>query len=204
ETALDSSLTTIASTGALSLLDDRSWTTSGAAITDEGVITLGGGAISATATGASLTIADGGKLVGYGDVAANSFTNSGTIEASGGPLDLNSAVVGTGTLQIDAGAELIANGAIASTQTVSFQGTGGALELLSPNTFGASIEGFAAGDTLLTSARFVSFVENSAGTSGTLTLLSGNTTDHITLVGDYSSSLVTHSRTGGLTTIGYA
>jgi len=120
------------------------------------------------------------------------------------PLDLNSAVVGTGTLQIDAGAELIANGAIASTQTVSFQGTGGALELLSPNTFGASIEGFAAGDTLLTSARFVSFVENSAGTSGTLTLLSGNTTDHITLVGDYSSSLVTHSRTGGLTTIGYA
>ena len=203
-TSLDSSLTTIASTGALSLLDDRSWTTSGSAITDKGVITLGGGAITATATDASLTIAAGGKLVGYGDVAANSFTNSGTIEASGGPLQLNSAVAGTGTLQIDAGAELIANDAIASAQTVSFEGTDGALELLSPDNFDASIKGFAAGDTLLTSVSFDSFVENSAGTSGTLTLTSGSTTDHITFVGHYSSSLVTHSTRGGLTTIGYA
>ena len=200
--SLDSTLTSVGSTGALSLLDDRGWTTSGAAITDKGVITLGGGAIAATVTGASLTIGAGGKLAGFGAVAANSLTNSGTIEASGAQLQLNSAVTGKGTLQVDGGAELVANDSLASTQTVSFQGSGGSLALFGPNTYDGSIDGFTAGDTLLTSANFVSFVENTAGTSGTLTLSSG-TTAEITLVGDYVNANITHVTNGAITTIGY-
>jgi hypothetical protein len=202
-TSLDASLTTIASTGALSLLDFRNWTTSGAAITDNGLITLGGGAINATATSASLTVGVGGQLDGYGGVTANSLTNSGTIAASGGALQLNSGVTGAGTLQVDAGAELDANAAVASTQAVSFAGVGGTLGLFSPNSFAATISGFAAGDTFLTSAAFVNFMENVGGTSGTLTLSSGGVTDQITLNGVYSNSLFTHSTSGAITTIGY-
>ncbi len=87
-TSLDTSLRTISSSGSLSLLGGRGWTISGAAVVNQGVIALGGGTLAATASGASLSDAAGGKLSGYGTVTATSFANSGVIEASGGALTL--------------------------------------------------------------------------------------------------------------------
>ena len=84
---IDTTLRTIGASGELELLASRNWTTAGAAITNDGIIQLGGGTLTATASGASLTDATGSKLDGFGTVTATTFANSGTIEASGGTLD---------------------------------------------------------------------------------------------------------------------
>ena len=85
---IDTTLLTIGPSGELQLLASRNWTTAGAPITNDGIIQLGGGTLTATASGASLTDAAGSTLEGFGTVTATTFDNSGTIEVSGGTLTL--------------------------------------------------------------------------------------------------------------------
>ena len=82
QVSFDSTLTTIGANGQLHLVSGRNFTTSNA-ITDNGLLDLGG----TTFTAPSLAIGATGTLNGFGTVAA-SVTNSGLIDAHGGSLSL--------------------------------------------------------------------------------------------------------------------
>ena len=73
---------------------------------DNGLIQLGGGALTVTGTGSSLTIGAAGKLTGFGVVDSTTLTNSGEIVASGGTLTVQNTIAGTGGLEIDANGRL--------------------------------------------------------------------------------------------------
>ncbi len=77
---LESSLTTIAAAGVLQILGTRDYTTA-KAISNSGVIQLGGG----TFTSASLANAAGSSLAGFGTVAS-SVNEAGAVTAAGGAL----------------------------------------------------------------------------------------------------------------------
>ncbi len=143
---LDSTLSTIGSTGELQLLNGRSWTTAGAAITNDGIINLGGGTITATATGSSLTDGTGSTLVGFGTVDATTFINSGMIEAKGGALTLHLSVTGSGASQIDGGADLIVAEGLGG--AVNVAGDDATLQINTPASFSATLGGFSLGDTI--------------------------------------------------------
>src|ERR1035437_3598271 len=74
------------------------------------------------------TAINSGTLVGYGVIAA-ALINNGTIEASnnsvpgsstGGDLEIQGAVSGTGTMIIAPGATLAIDGALGAGQTITF------------------------------------------------------------------------------------
>ena len=102
---LEASLTTIAATGRLSLLAGRGWT-SALSLTDNGVLTLGGGDFDA----AGLTVNATGLASGSGDIVSP-LTDDGAVEARGGTLTLAGAVTGTGVLKIAANSTLDIAGA---------------------------------------------------------------------------------------------
>ena len=98
-TAIENSLTTIARTGELQVLNDRDYTTT-LKITNSGILALGGG----TFTAKGLNDKTGSTLSGFGILKAN-LTSSGAIVATGGTLELDGhkntisgTESGTGTL----------------------------------------------------------------------------------------------------------
>jgi hypothetical protein len=188
-TAIDTSLTAISSTGAFSLLGGRGWTTAGAAISNSGVITLGGGTITATATGASLTDASGSRLVGSGTVTATSFANSGVIEASGGTLTISNALTGSGALQIDASADLVVGGAVASGASAIFNGANATLTLKAPSTFSATLGALGAGDAI----DLVGVTANSATVSGGKLVVAENGTTVATFALNSAAAALAYS-----------
>ena len=112
--ALETSLTTIVAGGRLTLLDDRGWTST-LALTDEGLLTLGGGDFAPGA----LTVASGGTVSGFGDITSDAG-DEGLIEARGGTLTLSGAVTGSGALKIASNSTLILGDAAAVGQEVLF------------------------------------------------------------------------------------
>jgi hypothetical protein len=134
------------------------------------------------------TAINNGTLVGYGLIAAN-LINNGTVEASsscvpgsstGGDLEIQGSVSGTGSMTIAPAATLQIDGSLGSGQSIAF--TPGAPETLilgSPTeTIPNPITGFALGDAL-------EFSDGSVINSGsllngnTLSVSSGNTTGSI-------------------------
>ena len=104
---IDSTLTTIASSGQLELLGGRNFSAVSSLVVN-GTVTLGGGTLSAPSGG--LAIGAGGTVIGFGAIDAGTAVNdSGKIEASGGTLSVPEAnnLPGTGILQADAGASLV-------------------------------------------------------------------------------------------------
>ena len=208
ETTIDSSLRTIAAKGDLSLLGGRSWTLgSSDAVSNYGTLTLGGGTLTATASGATLTNAAGSNLVGFGTVTASTFLNAGTIEATDETLELNAAVTGTGSEMIGAATlEIGAVGSVGSGQTVSFAASGGELELLNPNAFSAAIDNFNlggfTGDTIVTNWSFVSVALNGTS-SANVTLGEDGATTTLDLVGNFQNGTFSQATSGGYTTIGF-
>ena len=98
-TAIENSLTTIARTGELQVLNDRDYTTT-KKITNSGTLALGGGVFTAKGLNDHSTA----LLTGFGTLAA-SLTSSGAIVATGGTLELDGhkntisgTESGTGTL----------------------------------------------------------------------------------------------------------
>ena len=182
---IDTTLCTIGASGELQLLASRNWTTAGAAITNDGLIQLGGGTLISTASGASLTDAAGSKLRGFGTVTATTFTNSGTIEASGGTLTLTDAVSGTGGLQIDAGANLVLAATAATTNAATFNGQGATLTLDHVGSLTGVIGGVGLEDTF----DLVGVTANGATVNGSNQLVvtdNGTTVDTLQLSGNNS------------------
>ena len=148
QVSFDTTLRTIGAAGKLHLLAGRGLTTAAAPIRDNGLIQLGGGTLTVTGAGSSLTIGAGGKLLGLGVVDATTLTNSGLIEASGGTLTVQNAVKGKGGVQIDANATLVLGGSTAGGSTATFNGAGATLTLDKPASFASTIGGFGLDDTL--------------------------------------------------------
>jgi hypothetical protein len=142
-----------------------------------------------------------GVIAGAGIISGN-MLNVGTIEAAGGTLDVLGEILNPGgyyppppgKLKIDAGATLKLENFVQGGQTVVFNGANANLALISPQTFGAGISGFASGDGIdLTSFGFsssetVAFTENSSNTQGTLTVTDGTSQINLVLFGQYVSS----------------
>ena len=117
QVALDSTLSTIATTGALRVLGGRNFTAvaNGGSLTDNGQLQLGGGTLTTT----SLTVGIGADLLGFGTVKGP-VASSGLADANGGLLLLSSALTGASSLEADAGAtlQLAANAAITADSKV--------------------------------------------------------------------------------------
>jgi len=124
--SIDSTLTTIQSSGALHILAARDYTT-GNAITNHGMLQLGGG----TFTAPSLT--NSGTVTGFGTIVPV-VANTGSVVATGGNLTLAAGVTGTsGTVQI-AGDGLLTLGASSTAGTLIHDGSAaGSLNLGSNN-----------------------------------------------------------------------
>ena len=144
---------------------------------DSGTLLVGAAGVNALA----ITIAAAATLVTTaGDTLTGSLTDNGTIEANAGTLTLEQAVSGSGTLKIDADATLALAGALAAGGTVSFAGSGAALELSAPSKFSGAISGFTVGDSIdlvNTTATAIALnssnqlvVSNAGGTVATLDL----------------------------------
>lgn len=120
------------------------------------------------------------------------ITNSGTIAAAKGTLDLTGAVTGAGVMHILGGATLELDGKVGASQQVAFGA--GVLKLTSTANFFAGVSGFGAGDKIdlanITHAagETVGFVENAGGTQGVLTITSGSEKAKITLFGQYTAA----------------
>jgi hypothetical protein len=79
-------------------------------------------------------------------------TNDGTLAATGGTLDVSSAVsadpAATGGITIAAGALAEFDSTVASDQTVTFQAATGTLQIADQSGFAATIAGFQSGDVI--------------------------------------------------------
>jgi hypothetical protein len=89
-------------------------------------ITLAGGVINDSA---GLSTTSAGDITGHGTLnITGSVTGAGTLAASGGTLEVNGAVGSIGSLTIAGSATLLLDGTSSATG-VTFQGTGGTLEI---------------------------------------------------------------------------
>ena len=199
-TGLNTTLASITPAGALLLLGGLN-ANEGQAVSDSGVLQLGGGNFVTSALAINAT----GSLLGFGTVSAP-IVNSGSIEAQSGILQITGAVTGTGAEQINSGATLELDAAVSSGQTIAFETNIGTLALTTPSGFAAAILGFAAGneiDLIGVTATAVSYQSN------VLTVLNGTTTvASLNLSGSYSSDtdfeVVSDGNGGSLITIGSA
>jgi hypothetical protein len=106
----------------------------------------------------------GGLIQGFGNIVGP-LLNDATVEAKFGPnLDVNGAISGTGSLQIDTGCVLELGGAVSSAQTVDFTAAGQTLRLDDPAGFAATVAGFVTGDAIDMAGSPVNTVAISAGT----------------------------------------
>jgi hypothetical protein len=154
--AIEATLTSVGAEGALRLLGGQNYSTLNT-LNDSGLVQLAGGALS---TG-GLTISGSGSLIGYGAVQGP-LVNDDIVTASGGDLQIEGDVSGTGEFVIGSGAELEL-GAGADSANVSFGGTIGRLILDDPRGFSGAISGLTAGDVIDFAGETASFVSLSGG-----------------------------------------
>jgi hypothetical protein len=122
-TALDSSLTGIAQSGRLELLDGRSTSivAGGGAFSNAGVLQLGGGIFGAS------NFTNSGLTTGFGTISL-AIANSGIVEAVGGTLATRAITGTTGTIRSLSGATLDLSAA-AGNSTAGFLTNGGSLDI---------------------------------------------------------------------------
>ncbi|QDZ07851.1 hypothetical protein FPZ24_10440 [Sphingomonas panacisoli] len=113
-TTLDSTLTTVARSGRLNILGGRDFNVVGGSgsLTNNGIVQLGGGALTSTASAGTNT----GLMTGFGSIGFN-ITNSGTVEAAGGTLATRTITGTTGTMRSNAGGTLDISGGAADSTT---------------------------------------------------------------------------------------
>ena len=191
---LETSLTTIAAGGTLSLKGSRGFTTSNA-LTDSGTISQVGGTLQA----ASLTVAATGLISGSGTVKG-SVTDSGTVTASGGLSDITGNLSGSGKGTVATRSTLEVDGR-STVASISFT-TGGTAEVFAvklPANLTSTISNFGTGtaiDLLNTGVTKLSYA--STGTNqGTLTVSAGTSTvATIKLLGSYTTANFTFASDG--------
>jgi hypothetical protein len=182
------------------------------------VFDITGNAGIAIGSGGSASIANVAlfeKTGGTGlSTVSPAFSNTGTILASVGTLDLAGVVSGAGRATIGATGTLEFAGAVASGQTIAFAGTtGGDLILNDPSGnglgFAGSVTGFGGKDQLdLATFAFsgnpaIGWSQTSSS-SGTLTVTDGSKVAKITLFGQYAQAGFGKAKDGGNgTTITY-
>jgi hypothetical protein len=163
-------------------------------------------ATNATALAINLganTLVNAGLIVALGvtaqEVIAGAVANTGTLEAAGGTLTVNGAVTGSGLAVITAGALAFTS---SFDEAVTFDGTGGELQLFQSQAFTNTITGFSASGATSLDLRDIGFVGSGEATfsgtvsGGTLTVTDGTHTAHIFLSGDYLGDTFTASSDG--------
>jgi hypothetical protein len=137
---IDNSLTTVASSGELELLNGRNFSAVSSLVVN-GTVMLGGGTLAAPVNG--LTIGAGGTIIGFGTIDPGTPVNDGgKIEANGGTLSVPALnnLPGAGTLQADVGSSLV------------LTAEGGAYQesIVNNGTIDAAFGGFGSGTLALT------------------------------------------------------
>ena len=137
-----------------------------------------------------LVIDPGSTLSATNGTVNAPVTNNGIILAGGYGLTLAGNVVGSGTVQIGAGARLdLSYGSAGSGETVAFLGSTGTL--FTPLTgFSASIAGFAVGDAIVLgqTADSVAYFDNFNGTGLLRLRQSGTLVQTLTVAGSYTNA----------------
>lgn len=157
--------------------------------TNDGTITMAGGYLhefnpNQLFPSVNFINAPGALIRGNGIFAAP-MVNQGIIEASGGVLSLYGTVSGSGTIVIDAGSTLNPSGGIAAGEAVTFADpppatAGGTLVLLTAQSLGPTLTGFATGDEIDMQTTQVTGVAINAGA---IVLNTAKVTEHIPISG---------------------
>lgn len=213
-TAIEQSLTLVASGGVLSLLDARGFTAA-KTITDAGSIQLQGGVFAAptldvagggtfnlhgaTLAAPALDVARGGIFGGYGTITG-AVENDGLIKATNATLTIMGNVSGTGSLFVDPQSELILEGAVKSGTDVTFGHSLAILGLEAPTSFSGTLVSFQPADTIELIG--VSSITSEHFSNGILTLTDSVGSIALTFANPaaFSSGLAVHSA-GGNTSI---
>ena len=155
-------------------------------------------------TGANI-IVNAGKILsaGAGGTTIDSaLDNTGYLIAASSTLTVNGAVSGAGHGQVDAGT-LKFTSTSTFNQNVTFEGTGGTLELAHGQTYSGVITGFSLTGATRLDLDDIAFISGTtkatyAGTtaSGVLTVTNGTHTAHIHFTGNYTGSAWTVSTDG--------
>jgi hypothetical protein len=133
---------------------------------------------------------------GVSSLALN-ILNSGTIEGSSGAIDFQDALWGAGTTEVSNGATIEVDGAVATRQTLGFDGAGviafDDLDVAGLDMFHGRISSFGTGDSLDIGAPFGAgtirkFTPSADHTYGFLTLINGSLSASIEFIGDYSTA----------------
>ncbi|MGH8277798.1 MAG: hypothetical protein ACRETH_14005, partial [Steroidobacteraceae bacterium] len=183
----------------------------GSGLIGGGALTLNNGAVGhivgAGATGLTIdtgsnTIANAG-LIEAGSknavIVKSVIANTGTLEVVRGTLTLDGTVTGSGSAKINGGT---LDAEAAFSESVTFIGGKGVLELAQSQTYAGSVSGFSLTGASSLDLRDIGFVSSTeatfsgTATSGVLTVTDGTHTAHITLVGDYRASTFTASSDG--------
>ncbi len=134
-------------------------------------------------------------------------TNTGTIKVKTGTLDLKGAITGVGSDIISDASTLQFNSTVAAGQTISFTGSGGTLDLGSPQGFSGAIAGFdlggASNDALVIASGWTFTGATEGATSTMLGFVDGAAHAALTLQGAYTGTFNQTSIVGG-TKITYA
>jgi hypothetical protein len=123
----------------------------GAVIGDGSQLALAGGTVTAGAISETIVNKAAGLISGYGTLAVSggqAIENDGIIRASGGHLQIDESVTGTGTLQIAANSMATITGNSIKLAGIAFIGPAATLTLAHGANVAAPISGFALGDII--------------------------------------------------------
>ena len=173
------------------------WTVSGTSafgtlskLDNAGEIDLYDGASVSGADGLAFDITNSGKVESWGTTSiTGNIANTNSIEIhTGGMLSLFGSLSGSGSVTIDTGATLVVDAAVS--QTVTFGGTGGKLDI-DTTSFGGSIAGFASNETIDLSTIIYDGGTTAVYNSETRDLVVSDTHGHsiaLELIGSYSDA----------------
>jgi hypothetical protein len=206
EVSFDTVFSTIDSGATLALLDGRDLTTTNT-VTDEGLLSLGGGTLSAggLAVHSAASVSGAGAILGSVALATNS-----ALSAAGGTLSVTGAVTGTGELKANADASLTIGGSASAQSAVveaggllsvagtfsaggiTLAGSGDGLAFGTAGSVAGAISGFGSGDTIdITSQTLSSVVwtqKSSSGGSLSLIGAGGGSIGVLVLSGSYTQA----------------
>jgi hypothetical protein len=175
-----------------------------AILTNNGTLALSGATISEITQGGSvppvaIENAGAGVIDGFGTLSVT-LINDSNVLATGGTLALQGAVVGIGTLEVGAKADLVV-GSVAAHETALFTSTTGMLSL-SPISFLGEIGGFVSGDLI----DLVGIAAKSAefGAHSIVVTLSSGGTETLNLTSTLTGALSVSSDGHGGSVIGFA
>ena len=135
--------------------------------TNAGTLKMVGGVLQELTAGGlfpAVAIVNTGLIQGLGNIIAP-VVNDGTIEAKYGPnLQVNGAVSGAGTLQIDPNCVLELTSSVAASQIVDFTSTSETLRIDNAQMFSAGVAGFGTGDMIDIAGTPINTVAVSGGT----------------------------------------